>query len=210
MQRPCFQCPNGFRVIFCAGLIVCVRAEEVPPSMEPLVVSAARFEQIAAEAPFSVAVTTARDLEEKSVRSLPEALVELPGVMVQKTANGQGSPYLRGFTGYRTLALVDGVRYNNSVYRDGPNEYFSLIDSHTLETIELLGGPASVQYGSDAIGGTLNLLTRSADFMSEQEGEFYQHGSQSYRYSSAENSHVTRTTAEIGSGGGMGSPARGY
>jgi hemoglobin/transferrin/lactoferrin receptor protein len=204
MQRSHSQCSKGFHFFLCLGLVVCSGGEEVSPTMEPLVVSAARFEQVAAEAPFSVAVTTSRDFEEKLVRSLPEALVELPGVMVQKTANGQGSPYLRGFTGYRTLALVDGVRYNNSVYRDGPNEYFSLIDFHTLETIELLGGPASVQYGSDAIGGTLNLLTRSADFMSEQAGEIYQHGSQSYRYSSAENSHVTRTTAEIGSGGAWG------
>lgn len=204
MQRSFFHRLKGFSSFFCLGVVACSQAAEILPTLEPLVVSAARFEQAAAETPFSVAIATARDLEEKSVRSLPEALAELPGVMIQKTANGQGSPYLRGFTGYRTLALVDGVRYNNSVYRDGPNEYFSLIDFHTLERIELLGGPASVQYGSDAIGGTLNLLTRSADFMSEKAGDFYQHGSQSYRYSSAENSHITRTTAEIGSGGAWG------
>ncbi len=179
-------------------------AVESPLTLEPLEVSASRFEQSLADAPYSVAMTTAQDMERKSVRSLPEALVELPGVMVQKTANGQGSPYLRGFTGYRTLALIDGVRYNNSVYRDGPNEYFSLIDHHTLERIELLEGPASVQYGSDAIGGTLNLLTRQSDFMAEPAGKIYAHGSQAYRYSSAENSHVTRTTGEVGSGGAWG------
>ncbi len=151
-----------------------------------------------------MAVVSARELEKKSARSLPEALAEMPGVMVQKTANGQGSPYLRGFTGYRTLALIDGVRYNNSVYRDGPNEYFSLIDFHTLDRIELLEGPVAVQYGSDAIGGSLNLFTRASDFMAEAEGEIYTHGTQSYRYSSAENSHVTRTTGEVGSGGVWG------
>ncbi len=179
-------------------------AWDVSQTMEPLNVSASRFKQSQADAPYSVAVMTAQEMEEKSVRSLPEALAELPGVMVQKTANGQGSPYLRGFTGYRTLALIDGVRYNNSVYRDGPNEYFSLIDFHTLDRIELLEGPASVLYGSDAIGGTLNLLTRAPDFTAEKEGETYTHGSQSYRYSSAEASHVTRTTGEVGSGGAWG------
>lgn len=177
---------------------------EVPSTLEPLEVSASRFDLPLASAPFSAAIITAEEMEEKSIRSLPEALVELPGVMVQKTANGQGSPYLRGFTGYRTLALIDGVRYNNSVYRDGPNEYFSLIDLHTLDRIELLEGPASVQYGSDAIGGTLNLLTRQSDFMAETAGQIYTHGSQSYRYSSAEDSHVSRATGEIGCGGAWG------
>ena len=179
-------------------------APEETEALPPLEVSAARMEIPLTEAPFSAAVADAVTLEQKSVRSLPEALAEMPGVAVQKTANGQGSPYLRGFTGYRTLALIDGVRYNNSVYRDGPNEYFSLIDFHTLDRIELLEGPASVQYGSDAVGGTLNLLTRSTRFMEETEGKTYAHGSQSYRYSSAENSHVSRSSAELGSGGNWG------
>jgi hemoglobin/transferrin/lactoferrin receptor protein len=187
---------------FLIGLTVA--AAEPAVVIKPMEVSVARFDKPLAEALFSAAVITREELEQESVRNLPEALAELPGVMVQKTANGQGSPYLRGFTGYRTLALIDGVRYNNSVYRDGPNEYFSLIDTHTLERIELLEGPASVQYGSDAIGGTLHLLTRSSDFMAENVQEYYTHGSQSYRYSSAENSHVTRTTAEVGEGGTWG------
>jgi hemoglobin/transferrin/lactoferrin receptor protein len=169
-----------------------------------MVVTATRQELPASEAPYSIEVMTAREMEDRAIRSLPEALAELPGVMVQKTANGQGSPYLRGFTGYRTLALIDGVRYNNSVYRDGPNEYFSLIDFHTLDRIELLQGPASVQYGSDAIGGTLLMQTHKSDFMAENADEIYTHGSQSYRYSSAENSNVTRTAAEIGRGGAWG------
>ncbi len=180
------------------------QTREALTTLELLEVTATRFDLPLVDAPYSAAVLTAQQLEEKSIRSLPEALAELPGVMIQKTANGQGSPYLRGFTGYRTLALIDGVRYNNSVYRDGPNEYFSLIDRHTLDRIELLEGPASVQYGSDAIGGTLNLLTRSSDFMAETAGQFFTHGSQSYRYSSAENSHVSRSTGEIGQGGAWG------
>ncbi len=174
------------------------------PEIEPLIVTATRQEGTLLDSPFSLTALTSQDIGQKSARSLPEALTELPGVAVQKTSNGQGSPYLRGFTGYRTLAVIDGVRYNNSVYRDGPNEYFSLIDHHTLDRIELLAGPASVQYGSDAIGGTLNLLTRQSDFMAEKAGEIYTHGSQSYRYSSAENSHVSRTTGEVGRGGDWG------
>ena len=192
----------------CALLLICAATNHVAigqaVTLEPLEVTATRLDLPLADAPYSVEVMTAKEMEERFVRSLPEALSELPGVMVQKTANGQGSPYLRGFTGYRTLALIDGVRYNNSVYRDGPNEYFALIDFHTLDRIELLQGPASVQYGSDAIGGTLLMLTKQSNFMAETPGEIYTHGSQSYRYSSAENSNVSRTTGEIGNGGSWG------
>jgi hemoglobin/transferrin/lactoferrin receptor protein len=174
------------------------------PELEPLIVTATRQDTTLLDSPFSVIAISAQDIGQKSARNLPETLMELPGVAVQKTANGQGSPYLRGFTGYRTLAVIDGVRYNNSVYRDGPNEYFSLIDYHTLDRIELLAGPASVQYGSDAIGGALNLVTQQSDFIDEKAGVIYTHGSQSYHYSTAENSHTSRTTAEIGSGGNWG------
>jgi len=139
-------------------------------------------------------------LKQKMPRNLPEALADLPGVLVQKTANGQGSPFLRGFTGYRTLALIDGVRYNNSVYRDGPNEYFSLIDASSLDNIELLSGPASTLYGSDAIGGTLSLQSQRVDFEAEAAGEWFARGRQHFRTASAENSLSSRTQLQLGAG----------
>jgi hemoglobin/transferrin/lactoferrin receptor protein len=141
-----------------------------------------------------------KELEHTLPRNLPEALLYIPGVMIQKTSNGQGAPFIRGFTGYRTLALIDGVRYNNSVYRDGPNEYFSLIDIYTMRSLELLNGPASALYGSDAIGGTLNLQTRSSQFHNEQTDEFFIHGSHQVRYSTAENSMINRTEFDLGQG----------
>ena len=118
--------------------------------------------------------------------------------MVQKTAHGQGSPFLRGFTGYRTLTLIDGVRYNNSIYRDGPNEYFSLIDFNSVEQIKLLNGPAGVLYGSDVIDGTLNLQTKSSRFADAQRRYF--RGSQDYRYSTADDSHLASTELDFGTG----------
>ncbi|MCV6605369.1 MAG: TonB-dependent receptor, partial [Porticoccaceae bacterium] len=115
-----------------------------------------------------------------------------------------GSPFIRGFTGYRTLALIDGVRYNNSVYRDGPNEYFSLIDFAALERLEVLNGPAASAYGSDAIGGALNLFTRTANASSQPLGERFVSGRQRYRFSSAENSHLARSELALGVGGKWG------
>ena len=97
------------------------------------------------------------------LRSLPQALRDVPGVMVQETGPAQGSPYIRGFTGFRTLFLVDGIRLNNSVFRDGPNQYAGTIDPLSLERIEVVKGPSSVLYGSDAIGGTVQAFTKDPE-----------------------------------------------
>lgn len=92
-------------------------------------------------------------------RTTPDMLEGVPSVMVQKTSYGQGSPYLRGFTGYRTLCMIDGIRLNNSTFRSGPNQYWNTVDSLSIGSYELVMGPGSVLYGSDAIGGVMNALT---------------------------------------------------
>jgi outer membrane receptor protein involved in Fe transport len=103
----------------------------------------------------SVAVVTRRDREERIARSAPDALRYEPGVSVQQTAHGQASPYVRGLTGQQVLLVFDGVRLNNGVYRQGPNQYFFTVDERTLERIEVLRGSASTHFGSDALGGVL-------------------------------------------------------
>ncbi|WIO74067.1 TonB-dependent receptor [Porticoccaceae bacterium LTM1] len=173
-------------------------------TIEETVVNVTRIKKQTFEMPYSVGVVDSESLNHKLARTLPEALKILPGVMVQKTANGHGSPFIRGFTGYRTLALIDGIRYNNSVYRDGPNEYFGLIDFNTVSRIELLGGPSSAAYGSDAIGGALNIQTARSNYSDKTQNENYWNASQSYRYASAENSHLSRTTLSVGEGGQWG------
>lgn len=176
-----------------------VAVERAVPLSE-IEIESARSDDPWLSLPYTVYVVSESTLERRQVRNLTEALDRIPGVNVQKTANGQGSPYIRGFTGYRTLAVIDGVRYNNSVYRDGPSEYFSLIDSGAISTIELLQGPGSVFYGSDAIGGTLFLHTRSSDFTSREKGLQFLDGSGSYRWSSAEQSHLRRWEVDTGVG----------
>ena len=151
-----------------------------------------------------MSVLSADDVDGKFVRNLPDALAETAGVMVQKSANGQGAPFLRGFTGYRMLTVIDGVRYNNSVYRDGPNEYFSLIDMHAVSSLEVLGGPTSAMYGSDAIGGTVVINTRSSGYEHETHDETFIHGRQRIAFASVDNSRQSRTEIAVGSGGHYG------
>jgi hemoglobin/transferrin/lactoferrin receptor protein len=123
------------------------------------------------------------------VRTLPDALAAQPSTLIQKTAHAQGSPYIRGFTGYRNLFLIDGIRLNNSVFRDGPNQYWSTVDPLGLSRLEILRGTASVLYGSDAIGGTVQAITRGeADLRPDSDWDRHLY----YRYASAERSHIAR------------------
>ncbi len=94
-----------------------------------------------------------RELEERLPRSAPDALRYEPGVYVQQTAHGQASPYVRGMTGQQTAIFFDGVRINNSTFRQGPNQYFFTIDSRSIRQLEVIRGSSSTRYGSDALGG---------------------------------------------------------
>ena len=129
--------------------------------LDEIVVTASRRSAKAFGEPYSIAVQDAKELVEvRQVRTIPEAMRELAGVMVQKTGHGQGSPYIRGFTGLRTLFLIDGIRLNNSTFREGPNQYWNTVDAFAVDRLEVVKGPSSVLYGSDAIGGTVNAISR--------------------------------------------------
>jgi outer membrane receptor protein involved in Fe transport len=106
----------------------------------------------------SVSLLDGENLAEQVPRSTPESLGEVPGAFVQATNRGGGSPIIRGMVGPGVLLLVDGVRLNNSVYRAGPLQYLNLIDPGMLDRIEVMRGPGSVLYGSDAIGGVVHLV----------------------------------------------------
>jgi outer membrane receptor protein involved in Fe transport len=95
------------------------------------------------------------DIERRQPRSAPDALRYETGVFVQQSAHGQGSAFIRGMTGQQTLLLFDGIRVNNSTYRQGPNQYAFTIDSRTIGSIEVLRGGGSTRYGSDALGGVI-------------------------------------------------------
>lgn len=164
-----------------------------------VLVTAPGFGQNPLEAPYSTSEIGFRELRAQ-FRTVPEALSRQPGVMVQKTAYGQSSPYIRGFTGFRNLLLVDGVRLNHSVFRDGPNQYWSTIDPLTVERIELVRGPSSVLYGSDAIGGTVNAVLRRPDLGTEADG-FRVDGGSYVRGASAEESITGRVEGMMGQGG---------
>ncbi len=132
--------------------------------LDEVVVTADRGAVAIFDTPYTVDVVKMQGFGQNvQPRTLTDALKDVPGVMTQKTASNQGSPYLRGFTGFRSLLLVDGIRLNNSVFRDGPNQYWNLVDPLTIDRLEVVKGPSSVLYGSDAVGGTVNAILRRPD-----------------------------------------------
>ena len=174
-----------------------------PPRFEwnPVVVTATRGERALFDSPSSIETLTAREIEEAAFRTLPDTLRYVPGVMVQKTGHAQGSPYIRGFTGFRNLLLVDGIRLNNSVFRDGPNQYWSTVDPLSIERLEVVKGPSSVLYGSDAIGGTVQVFTKGPRMGSES----FAFGGRLYdRASTAERSNTVRGELTVSWNGRVG------
>lgn len=167
-------------------------------NLPPVVVTASRLSEPAGTAPASVEKMTSGDLGDNQVRTLPEAFDTTTGVMVQKTSYGQGSPYIRGFTGFRTLMLVDGIRLNSPVFREGANQYWNTVDSYSLDSLELLKGSGSVLYGSDAIGGTVQAMTRLPEFAPEGKDDTWG-GRLAARVASAERSVTGRAEGEYGS-----------
>ncbi len=160
------------------------------PRLEDMVITATRTEKDVFDVPAAVDVITEKEIRSRKLpRTLVQALKETPGVMVQKTSYGQGSPYIRGFTGFRTLMLIDGIRLNNSVFRSGPNQYWNTVDPLSMKRMEVVKGPSSVLYGSDAIGGVVNAITTSP----ERYGEgLLCNGRLHYRFASAEKAHIGR------------------
>lgn len=103
---------------------------------------------------------SADDLERTGERSLPRAISRAAGVFLLESNLGGGAPVLRGLLGNQVLILVDGVRVNDATTRLGPNQSLNTIDPAIVERVEVRLGPASVLYGSDALGGVIAIWTK--------------------------------------------------
>ncbi|NAW69189.1 ligand-gated channel protein [Vibrio sp. V27_P1S3P104] len=147
------------------GILACahVNAQPVVQADETLVVTAAGFEQSVQNAPASISVISRDELESRYYRDVTDALRSVPGVVV--TEGGDKTDIsIRGMGSSYTLILVDGRRQSSRQTRpnsDGPGiEQGWLPPLQSIERIEVIRGPMSTLYGSDAIGGVINIITR--------------------------------------------------
>ncbi|MPY90446.1 MAG: TonB-dependent receptor [Luteitalea sp.] len=111
------------------------------------------------DVPDAVSIATREELETRPLQILPQALREETGILVQQTTTAQGSPFIRGFSAQRIVYLLDGVRFNTATFRAGATQFLGWINPSLVQRIEVVRGPTSVQYGSDALGGSVNVLS---------------------------------------------------
>ena len=126
-----------------------------------------------ARVPQSVNVISEQNIQQRATAVLAQVADEEVGVSLQRTSPTIGSVLVRGLT--EVGVYVDGVRYTNSTQRGGINTFFNLNDPSSLRAVEVLRGPNTAQYGSDGLGGTVQLVSRQAEFgfdRPEWHGEF--------------------------------------
>jgi hemoglobin/transferrin/lactoferrin receptor protein len=146
--------------------------------LTPLTVTATRTVKTVFQAPQPVAVIDELKIQETNPNTVTDLFRMQPGLDVTGVGSNQARPSIRGQRGQRILLLQDGMRLSNSRRQQDFGELPALIDVSSVQRVEVVRGPASVLYGSDAIGGVVNMITRTPD----SEGI---HGTAGYRFSSA-------------------------
>lgn len=142
-----------------------------------------------------VAVITSEDIQQLSPQTSADLLASVPSIKVQKSQMGGGSPVIRGMESNRVLLVVDGVRMNNAIYRKGHLQNAITVAPNQLDRTEIVFGPSSVTYGSDALGGVIHYYTKIPKLSESTEvnTSFFN------RFSSINNEITTNASVEISS-----------
>ena len=139
---------------------------------------------------------TEKNIKELSPQTSADLLEKTGEVYIQKSQLGGGSPMIRGFSANRVLLSLDGIRLNNAIYRSGNIHNIISIDPNALEGVEVLYGPASVMYGSDAIGGAINFKVKDPKFSINNKIKI--NGTQNIQYNSSSKSKHYNVFLNIG------------
>lgn len=126
-----------------------------------IVVSANRWQQDSRNVPVSLTQVTPEETRLQNPQTAADLLDVSNEVFIQKSQMGGGSPMIRGFATNRVLLVVDGVRMNNAIFRGGNLQNVISLDANAIQNTEVVLGPGSVNYGSDAIGGVMSFSTLS-------------------------------------------------
>ena len=165
-------------------------------TMDEIVISANNFKEKKKNVAQLIDVISSKTMAQTNAQNMGDLLINTGKVFVQKSQQGGGSPVIRGFEASRILLVIDGVRMNNAIYRSGHLQNIITADQNMLSKVEVLYGPSSTIYGSDALGGAIHLITKSPVFSGTKKTLVT--GSAFSRYSSVNNEKTFHVDASIG------------
>ncbi len=164
--------------------------------LDDLVVSANRWEQNLREVSNRIAKMSSAKIAFQNPQTAADLLGASNQVFIQKSQLGGGSPMIRGFSTNRVLLVIDGVRMNNAIFRSGNVQNVISLDPNAIEDSEVVFGPGSVIYGSDAIGGVMDFHTLRPEF--SKKGVLKIDANAFTRFSSANNEKTGHLDFNIG------------
>ncbi|MCW3081947.1 MAG: outer rane receptor protein [Segetibacter sp.] len=170
--------------------------DTISANLEEVIVSVSRWEQKMNEIPNTIVRVDMKEARLQNPQTSADLLSMTGQVFVQKSQLGGGSPMIRGFSANRVLLVVDGVRMNNAIYRSGNLQNVISIDPLSVQNAEVIFGPGSIIYGSDAIGGVMDFHTFEPVFSTKDKLLIKANGLK--RYSSANNEQTQHVDVNLG------------
>jgi len=165
-------------------------------SMDEVVVSATRWNQSSSDVPSKITSISSKEIALQNPQTAADLLGISGEVFIQKSQQGGGSPMIRGFATNRLVYTIDGVRMNTAIFRGGNLQNVISLDPFATEHVEVLFGPGSVIYGSDAIGGVMSFQTLTPQFSLDDKP--YITGKAVTRYASANNEKTAHLDVNVG------------
>ncbi len=152
--------------------------------LNEIIISANKFPEKKKNVAQRIDIISSKYINEVNAQNTGDLLQSTGNVFVQKSQQGGSSPVIRGFEASRVLLVVDGVRMNNLIYRSGHLQNVITVDQNMLQSAEVLYGPSSTLYGSDALGGAVHFRTKSPQ-LAQKEKKMSASGNFFTRFSSA-------------------------
>lgn len=186
-----------FTILLLSPLIKAQETDTIKHNFNEVVISASKFEEKKYDIPQPVQTISLKQIEQTNAQNAGDLLVSTGTVLAQKSQAGGGSPIIRGFEANKVLIVVDGVRMNNAIFRGGHLQNVMTIDNSMLERAEIVFGPGSVVYGSDAFGGVMHFHTKKPVF-AEGDETFAFKGSAYTRYATANHEKTGHLDLSLG------------
>jgi hemoglobin/transferrin/lactoferrin receptor protein len=195
---------SQFTMLIAACLVVmCSYAQQVVDStknlkeLEEVVISGSKFAEKKRNIVQKIDVINLSTIEKINAQNMGDLLISTGNIFVQKSQQGGSSPVIRGFEASRVLLIVDGVRMNNLIYRSGHLQNVITVDQNMLERVEVLYGPASTLYGSDALGGAVHMISKKPILSTDNKKTHVQTNAFA-RYASANKEQTFHADINIG------------